>query len=83
MIELRVQEVSREKGVFTIKELAARAKLAYDTAADLWHGRMKRVDLEVLNRVCHALDCTPSDLLSYTRDAEDPEMWLTLRVALA
>jgi putative transcriptional regulator len=81
MIELRVQEVAREKGVLTIKELAARAKLAYDTAADLWHGRMKRVDLEVLNRVCHALDCTPSDLLAYTRDSDKPEAWQTLRAA--
>lgn len=81
MIELRVQEVARARGILTIKGLAERAALAYDTAADLWHGRMKRMDLEVLNRVCMALDCGPSDLLSFTRDAEGPENWQTLRAA--
>jgi DNA-binding Xre family transcriptional regulator len=81
MIELRVQEVARARGVDTIKALSERAKLAYDTASDLWHGRMKRVDLEVFNRVCHALDCTPSDLLHFTRDAENPEQWQALQIA--
>jgi DNA-binding Xre family transcriptional regulator len=78
MIELRVQEVARARGVDTIKALSERAKLAYDTASDLWHGRMKRVDLEVFNRV---LDCTPSDLRHFTRDAENPEQWQALQIA--
>ncbi|MFV9505399.1 MAG: helix-turn-helix domain-containing protein [Oscillochloridaceae bacterium umkhey_bin13] len=82
MIELRIQEVAKERGILTIKGLADRAALAYDTAADLWHGRMKRLDLEVLNRVCMALDCVPSDLLSFRRDEEEgPESWQTLRAA--
>jgi DNA-binding Xre family transcriptional regulator len=81
MIELRVQEVAKARGVATIKALGLTANLAYDTASDLWHGRMKRMDLEVLNRVCYALDCTPSDLLHYTRDAVTPEQWQTLQAA--
>jgi DNA-binding Xre family transcriptional regulator len=68
MIELRVQEVARGRGVQTIKDLADHAKLAYDTAADLWHGRMKRIDLAVLNRVCMTLNCLPADVLVFTRD---------------
>lgn len=83
MIDLIVQDVARQRGILTIKALGERAKLAYDTAADLWHGRMKRVDLEVLNRVCMALDCTPSDLIVFTRDPEGPEAWLTLQAAAA
>jgi putative transcriptional regulator len=81
MIELRVQEVARERDITTIKGLAEAARLAYDTAADLWHGRMKRIDLEVLNRVCMALECGPSDLLIFTRDEETAEDWQTLRAA--
>jgi putative transcriptional regulator len=73
--------VARARGILTIKGLADEARLAYDTAADLWHGRMKRIDLEVLNRVCMALDCTPSDLLSFTRDTDGPADWQTLRAA--
>jgi DNA-binding Xre family transcriptional regulator len=43
--------------------LAARASLAYDTARDLWHGRMQRIDRDVLARVCVALQCEPGDVL--------------------
>ena len=83
MIELQVQEVARANGITTIKELAERARLAYDTAADLWHARMKRVDLVILNRVCMALDCAPGDLLVFTRDAESVDEWQTLYLAAA
>lgn len=83
MIELRIQEVAKGKGITTIKGLAESAKLAYDTASDLWHGRMQRMDLAVLNRVCMTLDCLPGDLLVFTRDEETPEDWPTLEVAPA
>ncbi len=63
MVNLRVRELANEKGITTIKELAARAGLAYDTAADLWHGRMQRIDRDVLARVCKALGVRPGDLL--------------------
>jgi DNA-binding Xre family transcriptional regulator len=69
VIQLRVREVAERRGVTTIKALAEVASLAYDTASDLWHGRMQRVDRAVLFRVCHALYCTPGDLL--TMPAED------------
>lgn len=63
MIKLRVKEVAQERGVIYIKDLAEKAGLAYDTAADLWHGRMQRIDRDVLARVCAALKCEPRDLL--------------------
>src|SRR5690349_14237960 len=65
MIILRVKQVARERGIEYIKDLAERAGLAYDTAADLWHGRMQRIDRDVLSRVCAALNATPCDLLVY------------------
>jgi putative transcriptional regulator len=82
-IDLLVQEIAKARGILTIKALGEHANLAYDTAADLWHGRMKRIDLEVLNRVCMALECEPADLLKFTRDAESPENWPTLQAAAA
>jgi putative transcriptional regulator len=79
MITLRVQEVAQKRGIFTIKSLAETCNLAYDTASDLWHGRMKRLDLEVLNRVCMALDCVPTDLVQFSKDDSTPENWMALR----
>jgi DNA-binding Xre family transcriptional regulator len=63
VIQLRVQEIAKQRGVPHIKALAERAELAYDTARDLWHGRMQRIDRDVLARVCKALECSPGDLL--------------------
>lgn len=70
MIELRVRDVAYRRGITTIKALAEQASLAYDTAADLWHGRMQRIDRDVLARVCKALDSQPGDLLEYVEDGE-------------
>lgn len=70
MVRLRVQEVARDRGVNTITALAEKAGLAYDTARDLWHGRMQRIDRDVLGRVCEALECSVGDLIIYDRDAQ-------------
>jgi DNA-binding Xre family transcriptional regulator len=64
MVNLRVQELARERGITTITELAEKANLAYDTARDLWHGRMQRIDRDVLGRVCLALGVKPGDILT-------------------
>ena len=64
MVNLRVQELARERGITTITDLAERANLAYDTARDLWHGRMQRIDRDVLARVCIALGVKPGDILT-------------------
>lgn len=70
MIDLKIREVAFRRGITTIKALAEQASLAYDTAADLWHGRMQRIDRDVLARVCEALDSQPGDLLEYIKDGE-------------
>lgn len=75
MIKLKVREVAESRGISTITELAARCGLAYDTASDFWHGRMKRVDLAVLDRVCKALQCRIEDVFEQTDD------WRAARIA--
>ena len=68
MIRLRVREVAQSRGITTITDLANEAGLAYDTAADFWHARMKRVDLAVLDRVCKKLKCRVEEVLEQTDD---------------
>lgn len=58
----RIGEVAAQRGVGT-KELADRADIAYNTALNLMRGVVTRIDLEVLDRVCEALDVQPGDLL--------------------
>ncbi len=71
MVNLRVQELARDRGITTITELAEKASLAYDTARDLWHGRMQRIDRDVLSRVCIALSVTPGDILILEEQSEN------------
>lgn len=61
-IELRVGTVAKQQG-FTIKSLAERAGVAYNTAHSLCTGRATRIDLDTLDRLCQALEAEPGDLL--------------------
>lgn len=47
---------------FQIADLAREGKISYDTAKRLWTGEAKGISFDVLEAVCHALDCTPNDL---------------------
>ena len=69
----RVKDQAQRKAITNISQLAASVGVAYDTAADLWHGRARRIDLITLERVCVALACIPADLLVLIREnASEP-----------
>lgn len=63
-----VNHVSRVMGErrLSIAEAARRAGLAYTVVFGLYHGTVKRVDLDTLNSLCEALDvASVNDLLEY------------------
>ncbi len=60
-VRLRIGEVARAQGL-TIKALAERAGVAYNTAHALYTGRALRVDLDTLDRICGALQVEPGEL---------------------
>lgn len=60
-VRLRIGEVARQQGL-TIKALAERAGVAYNTAHALFTGRATRIDLDTLDRICAALQVEPGDL---------------------
>lgn len=64
MITWKVRQLAEAKG-WNIGILAEKAGIAYSSALDFWHGRPRRADLAVMNRLCNALDCTPCDLFAY------------------
>lgn len=61
MIVSRVKEVMDRQGI-TVRELADRAHITYNTANALYRGYQTRVDLPILDRVCEVLDVQPGDL---------------------
>ena len=62
-IRLRIGEVAKAQGL-TIKALAERAGVAYNTAHGLFTGRATRIDLDTLDRFCGALGVEPGVLFS-------------------
>lgn len=60
-IRMRIGELARAQGL-TIKALAERAGVAYNTAHALYTSRATRIDLDTLDRMCDALHVQPGDL---------------------
>lgn len=54
----------------TRKALAELVGVRPNTIGDLYHEKVKRVDLEMLSNICRVLDCDLSDLLEYQPDEE-------------
>lgn len=65
MIQTRIQEVARSKGIGSSYELQNAFDLSPTVAVNLWHDRVKRYSKEILETLCAGLECQPGDLLVY------------------
>ncbi len=52
----------------TRKSLAALVGVRPNTIGDLYNEKVKRIDLELLNKICKELDCELTDVIEYVRD---------------
>jgi putative transcriptional regulator len=66
MARLRIDELLEERGI-TAYRLAISAGLTHSTVSRLRHGKSTEIRLEVIDRLCEALDCSPSDLIELGR----------------
>jgi putative transcriptional regulator len=63
-IQITLRDVLERLGI-SQTELQLRTGLAYSTVNDLYHGRVRRIELATLNVLCEALSCDVADLLAY------------------
>ena len=61
MIVNKIGDLARQRDL-NVQELARKAKVSYGTAHGLYTGVSKRIDLEVLDKMCAALGVQPGDL---------------------
>jgi putative transcriptional regulator len=61
VIHLRIGALLEQKGISTA-ELVDKTGVAYNTALGLRRGAIARIDLNVLARICEALDVQPGEL---------------------
>ncbi|WP_433581619.1 helix-turn-helix domain-containing protein [Paenibacillus amylolyticus] len=66
MIENKLSEVMGKKRM-KISDVVAQTGLTRNTVAELYHARAKRVDLNTLDKLCTALDCTPNDIIEHVK----------------
>lgn len=70
MIKFSLDRVMFEKGRMRIPELQEKSGVNKNTLYAIYNNANTRIDLNVLDRICNALDCTPGDLLAYKPGVE-------------
>lgn len=62
MIELRIEQLLEERGK-TFYWLAKETGIGHTSLWRLRHEEAKGISFDFLERICHALECQPGDLL--------------------
>ena len=63
-VELRLKEIIEERGI-TRNQLAKLIDARFEVVNKWYQGNVEKMDLDILARICYALDCTTEDLLRY------------------
>jgi len=65
MIKIHISQVAEQRGITTAYQLQKALALPPSMAARLWKGELEKVATSTLDKLCHALECQPGDLLTY------------------
>ena len=67
MIQIRIDELLENRGR-TLYWLSKQTGVRYATIWNLSRGKVGRLSMDVLDRICEVLDCQPGDLLLRVAD---------------
>ena len=70
MIRIKLSEVLGRKKM-TRKKLAELANVRPNTIGDMYNEKVRKIDLDTLDRICAVLKCNISDLLQYQDENGD------------
>lgn len=73
-MKLNIKEKLTEKNMSRY-ELAKRIGVTYPTITCIYNGESTSIKLEILESICHVLECTPNDILV----SDDPHLERMLR----
>jgi len=60
-----IRSMCHLRGIKTQKKLADISGADKNLVNDIWNSRQRSVNIRTLGKLCVALDCTPSDVLSF------------------
>lgn len=67
MIKNKLSEILGRKRMMQT-ELSRLSGISYSAVKKLYKDETKGIDFDTLNKLCNALECTPSDILEFTPD---------------
>lgn len=69
-VELRLKEVMDERGI-SRNQLAKLIDARFEVVGKWYKGEVEKMDLDILARICYALDCRAEDILQYVPGKEE------------
>lgn len=69
MIRMKLKEILKSRGI-SMLVLSEMSGISYPPIIRICNNHMSRIDFSTLNNLCNALDCTPADIIEYTKDDE-------------
>ena len=69
-VELKLKEVMDERGI-SRNQLAKLIDARFEVVGKWYKGEVEKMDLDILARICYALDCTTEDLIRYVPGGEE------------
>jgi len=68
-VELRLKEVMDERGI-SRNQLAKLIDARFEVVGKWYKGEVEKMDLDILARICYALDCKAEDIVCYVPGEE-------------
>jgi len=67
-IKFHLDRLMFERGNMKVPSLQELSGVNKNTLYSMYKGNLTRVDVSVINRICHALDCQPGELMTFEKD---------------
>ena len=64
-ITVHIKEIMDSKGI-TRNFLAKASNTRFEVINKWYNGQVEKMDLDILARICYALDCSPADIIKYS-----------------
>ena len=65
-VKFNIKQVAISKGIKNANQLKEKANLYPSHARRIWDGEMQKISLELIDKLCVALECEPGDLFKRT-----------------
>ena len=70
-IKIHLKEIMEKKGV-SLNQLSFRTEMQRKQLRNYRDGKIQRLDLDILTRLCYVLECSISDLIEYIPQNKSP-----------